>query len=154
MGLWGFIRDTSKDDAKRAFVDNWLSTVEPPDPEPESDIESPTSSPFSTPRPPSPPPVMRHYGNVSISNWQDPYNSSLQAQAPHNPHKAAYLASLPQHAPTSPNGAAGISYRRVLQPLPPPVFHHPGIVQQDSSEDEDDDEEDEDESDEDEAGEY
>jgi hypothetical protein len=164
MGLWGFIKDTSKDDAKRAFVDNWLSTVEPPDSDSDSDSESefesevespsPSEQPLSTQRPPSMPPVTRNFGNVSISHWQDPRSSALQAQAPQNPYKAAYLASLSQNVPTSPSGPAGFSYRRVLQPLPYPVFDHPGITQEPPSEDEDDDEDDEDDSDEDEVGVY
>jgi hypothetical protein len=140
MGLWGFFEntDTKKEDAKKAYVNNWLENVELSDQLDPFDISEPSDSESESTAPlpsPSEPPVMRKYdiGNVSFSTWRNPYESSLQSQPLYNPHRPAYLN--PTHDGLS------VSYRRVLQPVPHPAFSQPGVEQENESEEESEDEE-------------
>jgi hypothetical protein len=153
MGLWGLLNphlNDPRNDAKRAFVNNWLDNVEPFDDSEsfdnleQSDSESDSDSEPELPPPPPTKflsPVMRRYdlSAVSFSPWRNAQDSALQSSTPY----AQYTA--PYQSPSPAQGGQSISYSRRLEPVPYPTFGDADVVQDDSSEEESESEEEEDE---------
>lgn len=120
MGLFDLLRGEN-DHAKRALVNKWLDGLEPPDPEPLSPISSGSAgsshshpilselppNPVRVYKPPTPPPTMRRFDNISVAQWQDPFASTLRTE------------SVLYQPYTMGNGLAyesGLDYRRILLP--------------------------------------
>ena len=99
MGLLGILRGNS-DAPKRALVNSWLESLEPPEPEspPPPPLEPPPA-PVRALKPQSSPPAMRRFETVVVAQWQDPYTAT-SGMPP-------YMAGMP-HEPTQ--------YTRVLLP--------------------------------------
>jgi hypothetical protein len=155
MGLWGLLNphlNDTRNDAKRAFINNWLDNIEPFDEEPydyleQSDSESDSQSEPEADLPPPPPPiqylspVMRRYdlSAVSFSPWRNAEDSALQSSTPYGRYAAPY------QAPSPAQGGPSFSYSRRLEPVPYPTFDDSqGESSEDESEQEEEEEEDED----------
>jgi hypothetical protein len=106
MGLIAILRGNN-DAQKRAFVNNWLETLEfqVPEPPPPLISEEPQPTPVWTLRPPTPLPAMRRFDNIAFTQWQDPYATAFRIPAMVNP---PYTAGLP-YDPSR-------GYKRVLVP--------------------------------------
>jgi hypothetical protein len=104
MGFLSFLRGNN-DVPKRAYVKDWLETLEFPDPEPPPPLPEPQPIPVWQLKPPTPLPAMRRFENVAISPWQDPYATTFRMPPIVYP---PYTASSPYDASKG--------YTRVLLP--------------------------------------
>lgn len=153
MGLWGILNphfnNDPRNNAKRAFVKNWLENVEPAEEHPfdfpqQSDSESESESELEQQPIQHLSPTMRKIdiSNVSFSPWRNAGESALQSPTPYS-----YAAPA--------GGGPTFSYSRRLEPVPYPTWNNDGIVEDDSEEESDDEQEDEEEGDDyDEVGEW
>jgi hypothetical protein len=148
MGLWDLFNphlNDPRNDAKRAYVTNWLDNVEPfddDDSEVLEDSEQSNSDSEYEPDPEIPPPtiqylspVMRRYdlSNVSFSPWRNAQDSAIQSSTP-------YAYASPYQNPGPAQGGPTFSYSRRLEALPYPTFNDADDVQEDDSEDESEEE--------------